>query len=67
MNTVSVPSVSSAHAVEIFDLFDKNFKIRFTDFRSHAASILVSILENSFSAGVSDAPEKLKLELTELQ
>lgn len=47
----------------MFDLLGKNFKIRFTDFGSHAESIL----ENSFSVDVSDAPEKLKFELTELQ
>jgi hypothetical protein len=39
--------------------------MNFKDFRSHATNI--RIFENPFSVEVSDVPEKLKLELTELQ
>jgi hypothetical protein len=47
------------------DCLAENFKMSFNDFRSHAANI--RILENPFSVEISDAPEKLQLELTEVQ
>jgi hypothetical protein len=47
------------------DPMAENFKMRFNDFHSHATDIL--IFENPFSIEVSDAPEKLQLELNELQ
>jgi hypothetical protein len=58
-------SPSHVHAVEVIDSLAENFKIRFNDFRSHATNI--HIFENPFSVEVSDAPEKLQLELTKLQ
>jgi len=43
----------------------ESFKMRFNDFRSHTANI--RIFENTFSVEVSDGPEKLQLEMYELQ
>jgi hypothetical protein len=47
------------------DSLAENFKMSFNDFRSHATNMC--IFENPFSIDVSDALEKLQLELTELQ
>jgi hypothetical protein len=55
----------SAHAVEMIDYLAENFKMRFNDFHSHVTNICM--FENPFSIEVSDAPENLQLELTELQ
>jgi hypothetical protein len=60
--SVPFPSVC---AVEMFDSLAKNFKMRFNDFCSHATNIC--IFETPFSIEVSDAAEKLQLEMTELQ
>jgi hypothetical protein len=62
--SLSVP-FPSVHAVEIIHSLAKNFQMRFNDFHSHATNI--HIFENPFSTEVSDAPEKLQLELTEWQ
>jgi hypothetical protein len=47
------------------DSLTENFKMRLNNFCSHATNI--HIFENLFSVEVSDVPEKLELELTELQ
>jgi hypothetical protein len=61
--SVSVP-FSSVRAVEMIDSLAENFQMRFTDFHSHATN--VRIFEKPFFVEVSDAPEKLQLELSEL-
>jgi len=43
----------------------ENFEMRFNDFHNHAMNI--HIFQDSFSVEVTDAPEKLELEFTELQ
>jgi len=47
------------------DSLAENLKMRFSDFCSRATNI--HSFENIFSVEVRDAPEKLQLELTELQ
>jgi len=49
----------------MIDPWAKNFKMEFIDFRSHATN--VRTFERPFSVGILDVPEKLQLELTELQ
>jgi hypothetical protein len=60
--SVTLPSV---HAVEVIHSMAENFKLRVNDFHSHATNLCV--FENPFFIEVSDTPEKLQLELTELQ
>jgi hypothetical protein len=62
--SASVP-FPSVHAIEMTDSLAENFKMRFNDFHNHATNI--HIFEDPFSVEVSDAPEKLQPELTELQ
>jgi hypothetical protein len=52
-------------AVEMTDSLAENFKMKFRDFCSHATS--KRIFENPSSIEASDAPEKLRLELVEMQ
>jgi hypothetical protein len=61
---VSAP-FPSARAAEMTDSLAENFKIRFND--SHCHTTNIRIFENLFSIKVSNAQEKLKLELTEMQ
>jgi hypothetical protein len=49
----------------MIDSLAENFKMRFSDFHSHATNI--SIFENPFSIEVNDTPEKLQVEMVELQ
>jgi len=49
------------------DFLAEKFKIRFYDFPNHATNICIRIVENPLSVEVSDAPEKLQLELIGLQ
>jgi hypothetical protein len=60
---VSVPFLS-VRAVEMTDSLAKNFTMSFSGFPTHATNM--SIFENLFSVEVSNASEKLKLELIEL-
>jgi hypothetical protein len=62
--SASVP-FPSVRAVEMIDSLAESFEMRFSAFRSHAVDI--RIFENPFFVEVSDAPEKLQLELIELQ
>jgi len=52
------------YAAEIIDSLAEDFKMRFSDFHSHATN--THIFENPFSVAVSDAPGKLQFELNEL-
>jgi hypothetical protein len=54
-----------SRAVEMIDSMAGNFKMRVSDLRSHATNI--RSFEHSLSFEVSDVPEKLLLELIELQ
>jgi hypothetical protein len=51
--------------MEMINSLAENFKMRFSDFHCYARNIC--IFENPFSVEVSDAPEKLQLELNEPQ
>jgi hypothetical protein len=51
--------------INLYHFSSDNFKIRFNDLCCHATNICV--FENPFSVEVSDAREKLQVELTELQ
>jgi len=62
--SVSVP-FPAVCVLEMINFLAENFKMRFRDLYSHATNI--HILESPFSVEVSNAPEKLQLELTELQ
>jgi len=64
VGSASVP-LPSVRAKEVFDSLAENFKVRFNDFRSHA--INVRNFETPFPVEVSDVPEKLQIELTEMQ
>jgi hypothetical protein len=55
---ISVP-FPSVCAAEMIDSLAENFKMRFSNFHSHATNICVS--ENPFFVEVSDAKEKLQL------
>jgi len=62
--SVSVP-FPSVRALDAVDSLAENFKMRFSDFRSHAT--IARIFENQFSVEVSDDPQNAtQLELTEL-
>jgi hypothetical protein len=60
--SVNVP-FPSVRAVEMIDSLAENFRMKFSDFRSHDTNIF----KNPFSVEVRDAAEKVQLELIELQ
>jgi hypothetical protein len=62
--SVNVP-FPNVHVVEMIDSLTENFKMGFSDLHSHATNRL--IFEKLFPVEVSDTPEKLQLELSELQ
>jgi hypothetical protein len=62
--SVSVPFLS-VRAIEMAALAE-NFKISFSDFRSHATNVRRLIFEGEFFIEVCDAPEKLQLGLTQI-
>jgi hypothetical protein len=55
---------SSVRVAEMINSLAENFKMRSNNFSSHATNICIF---EKFSVEVSDAPEKMQFELTELQ
>jgi hypothetical protein len=60
--SVPFPSIP---VVGVIDFLAENFKMSFSDFRTHAKN--VPMFENPFSVEVNDASEKFQLGLIELQ